>query len=178
MDHNHANENHPQEQQDDDYYGKNEKEQPPHTHVRRYYNTYQWTYHPATADTKTTRNSSTNNTMLDENDSTTSSNTVGISNQEKNGHIFNINYRREGNPNDPPILLIHGFGANVNHFRYNIPLLVQAGYQVYAVDVLGFGASDKPKDENYSISLWVDLVCDFMQEMSQIMVDNDDDTNK
>lgn len=50
-------------------------------------------------------------------------------------------------PDDaPPILLIHGFGASVGHFRKNFPALVGAGYRVYAIDLLGFGASDKPKD--------------------------------
>ena len=68
-----------------------------------------------------------------------------------------INYRVEGKPTDPPILLIHGFGANVNHFRYNFPALTEAGYRVYAVDLLGFGGSDKPKDEDYAIELWVNL---------------------
>lgn len=75
-----------------------------------------------------------------------------------------INYRAVGSPNDPPLLLIHGFGANVNHFRYNIPALVDAGYYVHAIDLLGFGGSDKSKEEDYCIELWVDLICDFIQE--------------
>jgi len=79
---------------------------------------------------------------------------------------YNINYRVEGKPTDPPILLIHGFGANVNHFRNNFPLLTQAGYRVYAIDLLGFGGSDKPKDETFSIELWVNLLCDFVRDMS------------
>lgn len=53
---------------------------------------------------------------------------------------YRINYRVEGPEQGQPVLLIHGFGGNVNHFRYNIPLLVREGYRVYAVDLLGFGA--------------------------------------
>ena len=53
---------------------------------------------------------------------------------------YRINYRVEGPRNGKPIILIHGFGGNVNHFRYNIPLLAAEGYRVYAVDLLGFGA--------------------------------------
>lgn len=86
-------------------------------------------------------------------------------NPDSPNRTYDINYRVEGKPTDPPILLIHGFGANVNHFRNNFPLLTEAGYQVYAVDLLGFGGSEKPKDENYSIELWVNLLCDFIQEM-------------
>ena len=63
----------------------------------------------------------------------------------------------------------HGFEilieANVNHFRNNFQPLTEAGYQVFAIDLLGFGGSDKPKDENYSIELWVQLLCDFIQAM-------------
>ena len=77
-----------------------------------------------------------------------------------------INYKVEGNKSDPPILLVHGFGANLNHFRYNFPALVNAGHCVYAVDLLGFGGSDKPKEEEYSIELWVDLLSTFIQEKS------------
>lgn len=82
------------------------------------------------------------------------------------GKTHNINYKVEGEEDAPPILLVHGFGANVNHFRYNFPLLVEAGYRVYAVDLLGFGGSDKPSDEEYSIELWVQLLSDFIQEMN------------
>lgn len=61
-----------------------------------------------------------------------------------NGH--KINYVDVGGESDslkPPLLLIHGFGASVYHWRYNIPFLSQK-YHVYAVDLLGFGLSDKP----------------------------------
>lgn len=77
---------------------------------------------------------------------------------------YRINYRCEGPLDGDPILLVHGFGASVNHFRYNIPLLVKEGYRVYAIDLLGFGASDKPKDEAYSIELFVQLLTDFIQD--------------
>ena len=75
-----------------------------------------------------------------------------------------INYRRHGA--GPPILLIHGFGANANHFRNNIPALVEAGYTVYAIDLLGFGASDKPGNVDYSIDLFTELLRDFVTDMS------------
>lgn len=73
-----------------------------------------------------------------------------------------INYRAEGPELGAPVLLVHGFGGNVNHFRYNIPALASEGYRVYAVDLLGFGASDKPPDANYSIELFVELLTDFI----------------
>lgn len=59
-----------------------------------------------------------------------------------------------------PIILIHGFGACIGHWRKNISVLSEAGYQVFALDLLGFGRSDKPAI-NYSLSLWEDLLRDF-----------------
>ena len=41
-----------------------------------------------------------------------------------------------------PLLLIHGFGACFGHWKKNIPVLAQGGYQVFALDLLGFGGSD------------------------------------
>lgn len=57
----------------------------------------------------------------------------------------------------PAIVLVHGFGASVYHWRYNIPALVEAGYRVLALDLLGFGLSDKPLIE-YSAQVWRDQV--------------------
>jgi pimeloyl-ACP methyl ester carboxylesterase len=59
-----------------------------------------------------------------------------------------------------PLLLIHGFGASIGHWRKNIPVLAAAGYQVFAIDLLGFGSSDKPP-LNYTMEVWEELVKDF-----------------
>jgi alpha-beta hydrolase superfamily lysophospholipase len=137
--------------------GQPSNQQQEQLQVQRYYHTFQWKYRKSTATATAT--------ATDDTAATT---------DEYYHRTYNINYRREGNPKDPPILLIHGFGANVNHFRYNIPLLVQSGYQVFAIDLLGFGGRDKPKDEDYSISLWVDLLCDFIENMTWSLMDNHD----
>jgi pimeloyl-ACP methyl ester carboxylesterase len=59
-----------------------------------------------------------------------------------------------------PLVLIHGFGASIGHWRKNIPVLANAGYRVFALDLLGFGGSDKA-DIDYSMEVWVELVKDF-----------------
>ncbi len=64
-------------------------------------------------------------------------------------------------PNLPPLIFIHGFGASIEHWRYNLPVLSHK-YTVYALDLLGFGASRKAST-NYSVELWVELVRDFWQ---------------
>lgn len=59
-----------------------------------------------------------------------------------------------------PLVLVHGFGASIGHWRKNIPVLADAGYQVFAIDLLGFGNSDKPP-LNYTVDVWVELLKDF-----------------
>lgn len=59
-----------------------------------------------------------------------------------------------------PLVLIHGFGASIGHWRQNVPALAAGGYRVFALDLLGFGASDKPSLD-YSLDLWVELLKDF-----------------
>lgn len=63
----------------------------------------------------------------------------------------------------PPLVLVHGFGASIGHWRRNIPVLAEAGYQVFALDLLGFGTSDKPA-LNYTLDLWEESLHDFCQE--------------
>jgi alpha/beta hydrolase fold len=82
------------------------------------------------------------------------------------GRTYNINYRVEGNKDATPILLTHGFGANLNHFRYNIAPLVDAGFRVYAMDLLGFGGSEKPTNATtvgFSVDLFSQQIVDFIR---------------
>jgi len=73
------------------------------------------------------------------------------------------------------VLLIHGFGANTNHWRFNQPVLAEQA-PTYAIDLLGFGRSDQPrarlKDEpisadavHYGFDLWGQQVADFCSEV-------------
>jgi pimeloyl-ACP methyl ester carboxylesterase len=58
-----------------------------------------------------------------------------------------------------PLILLHGFGASIGHWRHNLEVLGES-HTVYALDMLGFGASEKAP-VNYSIGLWVEQVYDF-----------------
>ncbi|PMB37817.1 alpha/beta hydrolase [Fischerella thermalis CCMEE 5330] len=59
-----------------------------------------------------------------------------------------------------PLVLVHGFGACIGHWRKNIPVLADAGYQVFALDLLGFGGSEKAPID-YTVEVWVELLKDF-----------------
>ncbi|WP_019501047.1 alpha/beta fold hydrolase [Pseudanabaena sp. PCC 6802] len=73
-----------------------------------------------------------------------------------------IYYVRVGDSHKhPPLLLVHGFGASTDHWRKNIIELSQ-NFDVWAIDLLGFGRSAKP-DWQYSGDLWREQLHDFIQ---------------
>lgn len=76
-----------------------------------------------------------------------------------------INYVKAGEPRGdrPPLLLVHGFGASTDHWRKNL-LDLQGEFEVWAIDLLGFGRSAKPAGE-YSGALWQAQLHDFITEM-------------
>nr|AFK41677.1 unknown [Lotus japonicus] len=75
------------------------------------------------------------------------------------GHKIHYVVQGEGSP----IVLIHGFGASLFHWRYNIPELAKK-HKVYAIDLLGFGWSEKALVD-YDAMVWKDQVVDFMKEI-------------
>ncbi|KAK9200358.1 hypothetical protein WN944_015555 [Citrus x changshan-huyou] len=81
---------------------------------------------------------------------------------------YSINYLVSSTPNShpdsPPLLLVHGFGASIPHWRRNIGTLAKS-YTVYAIDLLGFGASDKPAGYSYTMEGWAQLILDFLDEV-------------
>ncbi|WP_008308594.1 alpha/beta fold hydrolase [Leptolyngbya sp. PCC 6406] len=78
------------------------------------------------------------------------------------GHSIYYVKAGESRRDSPPLLLIHGFGASTDHWRKNIHEL-QRDFEVWAIDLLGFGRSAKP-DLTYSGQLWRDQLHAFIQE--------------
>ena len=64
-------------------------------------------------------------------------------------------------PERPPLLCVHGFGASTDHWRKNLGPLSDE-FEVWAIDLLGFGRSAKP-DIEYSGDLWRDQLSDFIR---------------
>src|SRR6185436_5500831 len=83
----------------------------------------------------------------------------------KHGKVF---YKASGAENPgPPVVFIHGVGAGTSSFmwRKNFDELARH-FRVYAFDLLGFGFSDKPASASYSADLYVELITDFLREVS------------
>ena len=90
---------------------------------------------------------------------------------------FLVSYCHHPGPADnaPQVVLVHGFGANRNHWRHTFPALAeQAG--VWAIDLLGFGASSKPPSQlggeaatpgavRYGFDLWAEQLIAFITEV-------------
>jgi pimeloyl-ACP methyl ester carboxylesterase len=86
------------------------------------------------------------------------------------GWITHYSYQRSQSK-DPqaepkaPLLLLHGFGGSIGHWRNNIPVLAQH-HSLYALDLLGFGSSQKAIAP-YGTDLWLEQVYDFWRTFIQ-----------
>ncbi len=70
-----------------------------------------------------------------------------------------------------PLVLVHGLGSRGLDWANLIPRLIAGGHRVYAVDLLGYGRSDQPKDASYSISDQALLVKGFLDSQHLQQVD-------
>lgn len=66
--------------------------------------------------------------------------------------------REDGPTAGAPVTLIHGFPTSSHDWSAIVPALVAACMRVTTLDMLGFGASDKPRGYAYSIPEQADIV--------------------
>lgn len=76
-----------------------------------------------------------------------------------------VHYQEFGDISRPTIILIHGYTASVYVWKTTAPLLADAGFHVIAVDLLGFGYSDKPSWFDYAIQSQARMVSRFMNRL-------------
>lgn len=81
----------------------------------------------------------------------------------KHGQVF---YRHAGREDAPAVVFIHGIGVGARSFmwRRNFEPLSH-DFRVFAIDLLGFGYSDKPATAPYSSDLYTELIADFLREV-------------
>jgi haloalkane dehalogenase len=73
------------------------------------------------------------------------------------GEGIRVHYLDEGEADAAPILLLHGEPSWSYLYRKMIPALVAAGHRCVAPDLVGFGRSDKPSEQDdYSYQRHVD----------------------
>lgn len=71
-----------------------------------------------------------------------------------------------GEPQHPPLVLLHGFGAGSGHWRRNAGALAAAGWCVYGLDLIGFGASSQPA-LRLDNRLWARQLQAFLEQVVQ-----------
>lgn len=75
-----------------------------------------------------------------------------------------IQYRAAGSPKDPPALLLHGWPTSSFLWRNVMPILAEHRH-VIAIDLPGFGGSDKPLDVSYDFPFFADVLDGFTQTL-------------
>ena len=72
---------------------------------------------------------------------------------------YNTRFQTQGNGGSN-VILIHGLGGYLEHWQQNIESLADR-HRVYALDLVGFGRSDKP-EADYCLPFFARFVRDFM----------------
>lgn len=76
-----------------------------------------------------------------------------------------LHYLSCGNPKNPPLLLVHGWPTSSHLWRNLMPTLGKSNY-VIALDLPGFGLSDKPNDIRYSFDFFCSVLDDFLETIN------------
>jgi pimeloyl-ACP methyl ester carboxylesterase len=63
-----------------------------------------------------------------------------------------------------PVVLVHGLGSRAEDWANLMPQLKQAGFHVYAIDLLGYGRSAQPANATYSIPEEAQYVEEFIAQ--------------
>jgi pyruvate dehydrogenase E2 component (dihydrolipoamide acetyltransferase) len=73
----------------------------------------------------------------------------------------NVQYLKIGEGEGPPLILLHGFGGDINIWVFNQEALSEAGRTVYALDLPGHGQSSKDVGEG-DLDTFVEILAGFM----------------
>lgn len=76
-----------------------------------------------------------------------------------------IHYQEFGEVGNPTLLLIHGYTASVYAWKSAAPPIADAGFRVLAIDLVGFGYSEKPGWFDYSITSQARVIARFMNRL-------------
>ena len=93
--------------------------------------------------------------------------------ESKNWYFKNlrVHFRVTGDQSNPPMVLIHGFGASSDHWRNNAEIFALEGFRVYGIDLIGFGKSQqnlKGKINHLDNQFWASQLETFLEEIVDI----------
>lgn len=76
-----------------------------------------------------------------------------------------VHYQEFGDVSKPTLIMIHGYTASLYVWKTVAPMLADSGFHVVALDLLGFGYSDKPSWFDYAIASQARIVARFMNRL-------------
>lgn len=76
-----------------------------------------------------------------------------------------VHYQEFGPEHAPAMILIHGYTASTYVWKTAAPLLAEKGFRVIAVDLVGFGYTEKPRWFEYSITAQTRYIERFMDRL-------------
>ena len=82
-----------------------------------------------------------------------------------------VHFRVTGEESNPPIVLIHGFGASSDHWRNNAEIFASEGFRVFGIDLIGFGKSEQnlqSKIKHLENQFWANQLASFLDEIVDI----------
>lgn len=82
-----------------------------------------------------------------------------------------VHFRVTGEGSNPPIVLIHGFGASSDHWRNNAEIFASEGFRVFGIDLIGFGKSEQnlqSKIKHLENQFWANQLASFLDEIVDI----------
>ena len=82
-----------------------------------------------------------------------------------------VHFRVTGEESNPPIVLIHGFGASSDHWRNNAEIFASEGFRVFGIDLIGFGKSEQNlqnKIKHLENQFWANQLASFLDEIVNI----------
>ena len=82
-----------------------------------------------------------------------------------------VHFRVTGEESNPPIVLIHGFGASSDHWRNNAEIFASEGFRVFGIDLIGFGKSEQNlqnKIKHLENQFWANQLASFLDEIVDI----------
>jgi len=77
-----------------------------------------------------------------------------------------LHYQEAGDPNAPPMILVHGFAASNLVWSKVFLEFAAAGYRVIAPDLPGYGYSGKPRHLDYTIASQSEMVVGFLKRLA------------
>jgi pimeloyl-ACP methyl ester carboxylesterase len=76
-----------------------------------------------------------------------------------------VHFQEFGETNDRTLILVHGYTASTYVWKTVAPVLAEQGFRVIALDLLGFGFSEKPGWFDYSIASQSRLILRLMNRL-------------